>query len=113
MAEVTPEQPEHGAKEGVRRFVQRELSSVQVAQVARRELVEITGLQSEGVTSLERYDGGMWKVTVELLEFSRIPNSDDMLGTYEASVDANGELLGYRRVRRYARSRSLHDQGSW
>jgi hypothetical protein len=86
---------------------------VQVAQHARRELVEITGLQPEAVTSLERYDDGSWKVTVELLELARIPNTDDVLGTYEASVDPSGELLGYRRVRRYARSRSLHDQGCW
>jgi hypothetical protein len=88
-------------------------SPVQVAERARRELVEITGLQPEGVTSLERHDDGMWKVTVELLELSRIPNTDDVLGTYEASLDASGELLGYRRVRRYARSRSLEDKGSW
>jgi Gas vesicle synthesis protein GvpO len=86
---------------------------VQVAERARRELVQITGLQPEGVTALQPCDDGMWKVAVELLEFSRIPNSDDVLGTYEASIDATGELLGYRRVRRYARSRSLQDQGSW
>jgi hypothetical protein len=74
--------------------------------------VEITGLPSEGVTALERQDDGGWRLTIELLEFSRIPNSDDMLGTYQASADASGELLGYRRVRRYARSRALQDQGS-
>jgi hypothetical protein len=86
---------------------------VQVAERARRELVQITGLEAEGVTSLQSCEDGMWKVAVELLEFSRIPNSDDVLGTYEASIDATGELLGYRRVRRYPRGRSLQDQGGW
>jgi hypothetical protein len=43
---------------------------VEVAQLARRELVEATGLQPEAVTSLERYDDGTWKVTVELLELA-------------------------------------------
>jgi hypothetical protein len=90
---------------------QRQSSIVRVAERARRELVEITGLQSEGVTSLERYDDGKWKVTVEMLEFSRIPETDDVLGTYEASVTPNGELLGYRRIRRYPRSSSLQDAG--
>lgn len=90
-----------------------DLSIEQVAERTRRGLVEITGLQPEGVTSLERDDAGGWKVTVELLEFSRIPQTDDVLGTYEASVDASGELLGYRRVRRYPRSRLIQDQGSW
>jgi hypothetical protein len=78
---------------------------------ARNELVDITGLRSEAVTSLERHDDGIWTVTVELLELSRIPETDDVLGTYQASVDPGGELLGYRRVRRYARSRTLLDEG--
>jgi Gas vesicle synthesis protein GvpO len=112
MAELRRSRPERGAADGNRRPGPRRLSSMQVAERARRELVQITGLESEGVTSLQPCDDGMWKVAVELLEFSRIPNSDDILGTYEASVDASGELLGYRRVRRYARSRSLQEQGS-
>jgi Gas vesicle synthesis protein GvpO len=82
---------------------------MQVAQRTCRELAAITGLQSEGVTALERQDDGAWRVTVELLEFTRIPNSDDVLGTYQASADASGELLGYRRVRRYPRGRALQD----
>jgi hypothetical protein len=90
---------------------QQTASIVQVADRVRRELVAITGLESEGVSSLEPYDDGGWKVTVELLEFSRIPETDDVLGTYEASVTPNGELLAYRRVRRYPRSSSLQDSG--
>jgi hypothetical protein len=92
---------------------ERRLSIGQVAERARRELVEMTGLEPEGVTSIEPDDDGMWKVTLELLELSRIPPTDDVLGTYEAVVDPSGELLGYRRVRRYARSRLIQDQGSW
>ena len=81
-------------------------SGAQLAQRARRELAEITGLKAESVTSLQRDEGGTWKVTVELLELSRIPETDDMLGSYEAGLDENGELLGYRRLRRYSRSQS-------
>jgi hypothetical protein len=109
MAGVRRERPARVADGDARPAAPGRLSSVQLAQHACRDLVEITGLQSEGVTSLERHDDGIWNVTVELLEFSRIPNSDDVLGTYQASVDASGELLGYRRVRRYARSRALQD----
>jgi Gas vesicle synthesis protein GvpO len=112
MADPKQGEGGRGAMEGVRRLAQRKPSLVQLAERTRRELVQITGLQPEGVTSLEPRDDGIWKVTIELLEFSRIPNTDDVLGTYEASVDATGELLGYRRVRRYARSRSLQEQGS-
>jgi hypothetical protein len=84
-----------------------------VADRTRRALVGITGLEPESVTSLEQGDDGSWKVTVELLELARIPQTDDVLGTYEASVDASGELLGYRRVRRYPRSWLIQEHGSW
>lgn len=111
MADSRRTRRDGGAHDG-HRLAPRRPSSAQVAQRTCRALVEITGLPSEGVTALERQDDGGWRLTIELLEFSRIPNSDDMLGTYQASADASGELLGYRRVRRYARSRALQDQGS-
>jgi hypothetical protein len=79
-------------------------SSGELAQQARQALAEITGLEAEGVTSLERVDDGTWKVTVELLELERVPPTDDVLGRYEARLDENGDLLGYERVERYTRS---------
>jgi transcriptional regulator with XRE-family HTH domain len=87
------------------------VTGAKLAQLARRELAEITGLDAESVTSLERGDDGSWKVTVELLELSRIPETDDILGLYEAELDEDGELLGYRRLRRYSRSRAGESQG--
>ena len=103
---------ETDASDGAGRGSRRPASGPQVAQRARRELAEITGLKPEGVTSLERYDDGAWKVTVELLELSRVPETDDILGSYEVEVNTDGELLGYRRVRRYARSHVLEEPGA-
>jgi Gas vesicle synthesis protein GvpO len=80
------------------------LSGGQLAQRARQELAEITGLEAESVTALARADD-IWSVTVELLELPRMPDTDDLLGSYEAQLDDSGELLRYRRVRRYPRSR--------
>lgn len=88
------------------------LSGGQLAQRARKELAAITGLEAESVTSLERHDDGTWKVTVEMLELSRVPETDDVLGAYETELDENGELLGYRRVRRYARSQAGDTQST-
>jgi hypothetical protein len=86
------------------------LSGAKLAQHARRELSEITGLEAESVTSLERAEDGSWIVTVELLELSRIPETDDVIGSYEVELDEKGELLGYRRLRRYARSQAGDEQ---
>jgi hypothetical protein len=84
----------------------RRSAAAEIATRARDELSDITGLEAEGVTSLERGEDGTWIVTVELLELSRIPETDDVLGSYELELDEDGEILGYRRTRRYARSQA-------
>jgi hypothetical protein len=43
---------------------------------------------------------------VEVVEESRIPSTSDMLVLYEVELDLRGELLAYRRTRRYLRGRS-------
>jgi hypothetical protein len=85
-------------------------AGAEIAARARDELADITGLEAESVTGLEQEGDGTWRVTVELLELSRIPETDDMLGSYEVELDEDGEMLGYRRVRRYSRSQVDHDQ---
>ena len=82
----------------------------EIAASAREELADMIGLDVEGVTALEHDEDGTWRVTVEVLELSRIPETDDMLGSYEVELDEDGEVLGYRRVRRYARSQVDHPQ---
>jgi hypothetical protein len=118
MPSVAEEKPRRRRREpdkadtssGKQRRAKRRSSGADLAQRARRELSEITGLEAESVTSLERADDGTWKVTVELLELSRVPETDDMLGSYEAELDEDGELLGYKRLRRYSRSQAGMEQ---
>ena len=74
----------------------------QVAARAAQQLLELTGKGVEGVTGLERTDDG-WKVHVEVVEVRRIPDTTDVLALYEVQVDEDGDLIGYRRLRRYAR----------
>ena len=40
---------------------------------------------------------------VEVVEVSRIPDSADILAVYDVRLDADGDLISYRRLRRYAR----------
>ena len=105
--------PERRERAPAKRRPRERLSGAQAARQARDELAAITGLKPEAVTSLERSeDGGTWWVTVELLELSRIPETDDLIGSYEAELDQSGELISYRRVRRYARSQAQDQQFS-
>jgi hypothetical protein len=61
------------------------------------------------VLGLRKDDDG-WKVMVEVVELSRVPNSTDLLGCYLATLDDDGELLGYERVRRYQRGQAGGDE---
>jgi hypothetical protein len=76
------------------------------AQAAARRAVEhvvdFTGRSAESVISIDGADGG-WKVGVEVVETRRIPDTQDVLAIYEVRVDGHGDLLSYRRTRRYAR----------
>ena len=69
---------------------------------AAQQIAEFTGRSPECVISIDRDDGG-WRVGVEVLEIQRIPDTQDVLAIYEVHVDRGGELLSYRRIRRYAR----------
>lgn len=53
-------------------------------------------------------DGG-WRVLVEVIEVSRVPASTDVLGAYEVTVDEEGELVRFERLRRYVRAHTGED----
>jgi hypothetical protein len=84
---------------------QRPLRRAQIVERARWNLSKITGSEAENVTALERSADGTWKITVELLELPRMPETLDLIGSYEAKLDEKGKLLGYRRLRWYPRNR--------
>jgi hypothetical protein len=70
-----------------------------------RQIAELTGKDPEGVIGVEPLEDDGWLVTVEVLEGRRIPSSADLLATYETELGPSGDLMSYRRVRRYARGR--------
>ncbi|MER7891773.1 gas vesicle protein [Micromonospora sp. NPDC094482] len=80
------------------------LSAAEAAREGLRQVVELTGREPVGTTSLRAVQDG-WLVGVEVVEDRRIPASTDLLGLYEVELDLDGVLLGYRRVRRYQRGK--------
>ena len=77
-------------------------SATDVAAAAASQLRDLSGKEPEGISGLERTDDG-WKVEVEVVELRRIPATTDVIAAYEVTVDADGLLQGYRRLRRYSR----------
>jgi hypothetical protein len=86
-----------------------DLSAAEAAQTGLHQIAELTGRQPEGVTGVEPIEDG-WLVGVEVLEDRRIPSSADILAIYETEFDLSGQLLSYRRVRRYGRGRGYSNE---
>jgi hypothetical protein len=80
------------------------MTAGEAAQAALRQIAQLTAKRPEGITQVARTEDG-WTIGIELVEDHRIPSSSDVLATYETTIDADGELLSYRRIRRYARGR--------
>ncbi|MFH8370946.1 gas vesicle protein [Streptomyces sp. NPDC018031] len=68
------------------------------------QLTELTGRQPESVTRFERSEDG-WLLEAEVVEVARVPDTMSLLALYEITLDQEGLLTGYRRVRRYERAR--------
>ncbi|MEU6735565.1 gas vesicle protein GvpO [Streptomyces physcomitrii] len=74
----------------------------EVAREAAAALEELISHSTEGVSAVRRTEEG-WDVAVDVLEVARIPDTTSLLATYEVKAGPRGELLEYRRVRRYRR----------
>ena len=98
------EEPGEASNGHARRRFRRDggITAAKAGQQAMRHIAELTGKQTEGITGVEPGEDG-WIVGVEVVEDRRIPSSTDILATYETEVDMDGELVSYRRVRRYTR----------
>ncbi|WP_405592445.1 gas vesicle protein [Streptomyces sp. NBC_01092] len=84
---------------------------IEVLRQARTQLAELTGADAEKVTSFEQTEDG-WTLEIEVLELERVPDTMSLMASYQVELDPQGQLTGYRRVRRYERGRSdAHRQG--
>jgi hypothetical protein len=83
-------------------------SPKEIVLEATRQLQELIGRPVESVIGIER-NGKEWHLSVEVLELERVPNTTDVMGKYEVTVDHNGDLTGARRTRRYARAEAGED----
>ena len=98
------QRPTRGSTERASRTREPELTAAEAGQYGLRQAAELTGKDPEGITGVEPTEDG-WVVTIDVVEDHRIPSSSDLLSTYETEIGPDGELVAYRRVRRYTRGR--------
>jgi gas vesicle protein GvpO len=77
-----------------------------VAAKAREQFRELHGKDADSLSALERLGGGGWRVTLEVVEVERVPDSTDVLATYVIELDGDGRLTSYERLRRYYRAQA-------
>ncbi|MBB2911610.1 hypothetical protein FHS43_002883 [Streptosporangium becharense] len=82
----------------------RRLSAATAGMAGLRHIAALTGKHTEGVTLVQPAEDG-WLAEVEVVEDRHVPSTGDMLALYQVEMDPEGELLSYRRVRRYRRGR--------
>jgi hypothetical protein len=68
-----------------------------VVKKARQQLGELTGLGVSSTVSARKDESG-WCVHVEVVEKKSLPDSQDILATYELTLDEEGNLLNFTRI---------------
>ena len=75
---------------------------IELIEEAKRQLKQLTGYPVDSVSEFVRSDDG-WRLTVTVVELNRIPPATDVLAEYVVGLDRAGDIVDYRRGRRYFR----------
>jgi hypothetical protein len=84
------------------------IALVELIEQARRQLGQLTGLPLGSTVSVRKDDGQPsghgtpavpgWRLRVEVVEKKSLPDSQDLLATYEVAVDDDGRVLDFSRI---------------
>jgi hypothetical protein len=85
--------------------------TIEVVRRAREQLQALQGRDAESVSTLARTAQG-WAVTLEVVELRRVPDSTDVLASYELLLDDDKNVIRFTRGRRYYRSQADRDGGA-
>ena len=69
----------------------------ELIQKARSQLHDVTGLDLASTVSARRQKDG-WHVQVEVVEKKSVPDSQDILATYEVVLDEEANFANFTRV---------------
>ena len=70
----------------------------EIAEIAKRKMVELTGFTSPNVIGINRKED-IWHIAVEITEKPSEAVNLEILGIYDVRLDTSGDLLGYERAR--------------
>jgi gas vesicle protein GvpO len=85
--------------------------TTEVVRRAHEQLRALQGREPESISSLARTDGG-WTATFEMVELERVPNSMDVMASYEIVLDEQKNMVRYSKARRYYRGHADREGGA-
>jgi len=65
---------------------------------AKEQLHSVLGLDISSVIAASKNEDG-WQTIIELVERKAIPDTQDLIGTYEVHLNNDGDITGYERKR--------------
>ncbi|MFG2225097.1 gas vesicle protein [Streptomyces sp. NPDC048644] len=80
----------------------RRVSAPRAMRYAVEQLQELLGRAPESVSAMNPTEDG-WQADVEVLELERVPGTTSVMASYRVTLDEEGELVAYQRIRRYTR----------
>ncbi|MGW7054379.1 gas vesicle protein GvpO [Streptomyces sp. NPDC054887] len=96
------ERPRERAREGR----PKRLSAPRAMRSATQQLEGLLGRAPESVSAVRPTEDDGWEAEVEVLELERIPETTSVMASYRVTLDADGELMSYERIRRYTRGQT-------
>ena len=83
---------------------------VAVRNTVQQDVPALIDRELDGVTSVVRDEDG-WMATVEMVERHSVPDTQDILGHYEVSLNGAADIDGYRRIETYRRAEGRPYEG--
>lgn len=73
-----------------------------VMRQASDQLAELLRRDVNSVSAVRATDEG-WSADVEVVELEKVPDTMSVIASYHVTLDAEAQLIGYERTRRYSR----------
>jgi len=70
--------------------------------LAKEQLHSILNLEVANVIAVSKRDDG-WNVMIDLIERRAVPDTMDIMGTYEVILDDDGDMVKYERKTQHKR----------
>ncbi len=80
-----------------------------VAERAKEQLAELTGFSPVAAVGGFKDEEG-WHIRVDAVEMARIPQSTDIIGTYVVTLDQDGNMVKFEKMRSRLRGEPYEEE---